>query len=422
MRIPSLGMLMACLLLAAPQAALAKDPVFPALTGPVVDLADEIPADREAALDAKLRAYMKRTGHQLQIVTLKDMQGMDREEYANKLFDHWRLGRAGVDDGMMILHSIAERAIRIEIGSGAEAYMTDADTTKIRVETITPAFKAGRFADGIEQGADQMMALANTTTEQRAEDDRKAAMAQAKRSQESKDSFLSFLFWAAVTIGSIVAGWFGWRLATLPKRRRLAREAAAAEAERLRLRRERDAAAAKEREEEAEREAERGRVAEIARAAAIRAAEEQRQRDIEKAALDRKNKLAAMTPAARQLFLDAEAAERRAEAERQRLAEEQRRIRQEEERLRQKERDRQKAIADREENARRARREEERREQQRRDDEESSRNAAIIAASSYGSSNSSTSSSPSSWGSSDSGSSWGGGGGDSSGGGSGGDY
>jgi len=427
MRIPFHGMLIACLLAIAPQAAMAKEPVFPELTGPVVDTVDEIPADQEARIDAKIRDYMKKSGHQLQVVTVPDTQDLAITDYGVKLGRHWGIGRAGADDGIILIHALksSEGRIKIATGKGAEAFLPDGEGGRIMSETIIPAFKNKEFGDGIEQGVDQIIAYASITPEQRAADDARVARENARKAQATRDAFGKILAFGAVLALIGGATWLLWYVATIPKRRRLAEEARIAEEQRRQRLAEQRAERAAERErleaerieQEAER-AENARLAAIAAAAAAAAAALAEQERKERLAQERKDRLAAMTPADRQAFLDKEAADIAAERERQRIAENQRREKEERDRIRRKEEERVRAEAAAVEAARRAAAEEERRAERRRqdarDEEERQRNASIASATTWGSSSSSSSSS--------SNDGWSGGGGDFGGGGATGDY
>jgi len=294
------GMIAAALmLLAAP--AMAADLKFPELTGPVVDTVDEIPAEQEARIDAKIRAFRKETGHQLQVLTVADTQGYPITDYGYQLLRTWGIGRAGVNDGIILIHALKSDAgrIRIETGYGAEVYMTDALSGEIIRNAITPAFKEKAFGDGIEQGVDAIIEVASITPEQRAADEARERQEAARRSQAMKDGMATFFGWV-LGIAATAAGAFGiWFLATAGKRRRRREQEA--------LQRIADA--------EAYAEAEKVRAA--ARQAAL-----QRQREEEAAkAAARAAMLAAMTPQARERFLaDERAAAEAARAEQARRA------------------------------------------------------------------------------------------------------
>lgn len=50
-----------------------------------------------------------------------------------------------------------ERAIRIEVGYGLEGRLTDATSSAIINQVITPAFRQGEFARGITDGTEAMI-------------------------------------------------------------------------------------------------------------------------------------------------------------------------------------------------------------------------------------------------------------------------
>jgi uncharacterized protein len=81
------------------------------------------------------------------------------EQYAIRVADAWRLGRAASDDGALLLVAKDDRALRIEVGYGLEGALTDARSNRIIDEAIVPRFRAGDFAGGIEAGVDRMLAV-----------------------------------------------------------------------------------------------------------------------------------------------------------------------------------------------------------------------------------------------------------------------
>lgn len=295
-----LGMIAAALmLLTAP--AMAAEVKFPELTGPVVDTIDEIPADQEARIDAKIRAFQKETGHQLQVITVPDTQDVSISDYGNLLLRTWGIGRAGVDDGIILIHALKSEGgrIRIETGYGAEPYMTDAMSKTIIQGTIAPDFKEGRFGDGVENGIDAIMREARYTPEQRAEDQAKAEREAARRAQAMRDGFMTIMTWLGGIAGTGLGGFGVWYVATAGRRRK------------------RREAEALQRIADAEAEA----AAEVLRVQA-RAAEAQRRREEHARQLaERAAMLAKMTPQERERFLAKERADEEAERqERERRA------------------------------------------------------------------------------------------------------
>ena len=130
---------------------------FPALSSRVVDDADVLDASTRAALRAKLAAHEVGTGNQIVVATVKSLHGNSIEDYANRLFRHWRLGQRGKNNGVLLLHAPTERKIRIEVGYGLEGTLTDAITKTIIQNSIGPRFKANDFAGGMTRGVDDII-------------------------------------------------------------------------------------------------------------------------------------------------------------------------------------------------------------------------------------------------------------------------
>jgi uncharacterized protein len=144
-------------LLVAP--ALAQDLGFPRFSNYVVDEANILSPDAEAALVAKLKAFQDRTGHQFAVATVPSLQGTSVEDYGNRLFRDWGLGDKQRNDGALLLIAPNERKVRIEVGYGLEGDLTDAVSHLIIQNAILPRFKAGDMAGGIARGADDVMAV-----------------------------------------------------------------------------------------------------------------------------------------------------------------------------------------------------------------------------------------------------------------------
>jgi uncharacterized protein len=132
---------------------------FPALSGRVVDAAGIIAPERRAVIEAKLAAHEARTTDQLVVATVPSLQGQAVEEYANRLFRAWKLGEAKTNNGVLLLVAPNERKVRIEVGYGLEGALTDALARVVISTAITPRFKAGDFAGGIEAGVDGILAI-----------------------------------------------------------------------------------------------------------------------------------------------------------------------------------------------------------------------------------------------------------------------
>ncbi len=126
------------------------------IAGRVTD-ADRLLSEPEAALITKqLEALELATGHQLVVATVPTLQDQPIEDYSLCLANHWGIGRKGVNDGVLLLVARHERKVRIEVGTGLESQLTNAEAKEILDRTILPAFGVGNVAAGIANGIDDI--------------------------------------------------------------------------------------------------------------------------------------------------------------------------------------------------------------------------------------------------------------------------
>jgi uncharacterized protein len=134
----------------------------PPLTGPVVDqaqLLDEAGLERLAALARAARAAEGGKGVQLQFLLVPSLDGEPIETYAIRVAEAWKIGSRERDNGVLFVVAKAERAVRIEVGGGLEGELTDAQAGRIIRETLIPAFRAGRYGEGLDVAARQVLSL-----------------------------------------------------------------------------------------------------------------------------------------------------------------------------------------------------------------------------------------------------------------------
>jgi uncharacterized protein len=192
-------LLLALVGLASPAAA----QTFPPLTGRVVDTADMLPPADEAALAQKLEGLERSTSRQLVVATVPDLQGYPVEDYGYKLGRAWGIGQKGANNGLILLVSKNDRKIRIEVGYGLEPVITDALSSQIIRERITPAFKAGDFPGGIRAGVDSLAEQLQAPPDQQEQRAMQAAQSSQSRRHES-GSIFPLLIWGVVLFFIIV--------------------------------------------------------------------------------------------------------------------------------------------------------------------------------------------------------------------------
>ena len=182
--------------LAAISLASAAEPVFPTLTGPIVDEAQIIDAAHRSAIQSKLADLDAKTGRQLVVVTLKSLQGYEIEDYGYRLGRAWAIGDKDKNTGALLIVAPNERRVRIEVGYGLEGTLTDAISRLIIENAILPRFRVNDYAGGIERGVDDIVQVLTGD----AEDFKRRANERDGRGPAGDEGMQDFL-WIALILG-----------------------------------------------------------------------------------------------------------------------------------------------------------------------------------------------------------------------------
>lgn len=149
--------------LAMPVQAQERVPV-PPLTSPVVDTTGTLSAVEIVRLEQQALALQQRKGSQLQVLIVSTTRPETIEDYAQRAFDTWKLGRKGVDDGVLLLVAKDDRTVRIQPGYGLEGAIPDITAGRVIQEYLVPKFRAGDFAGGIGDATAQLVRLIDGET------------------------------------------------------------------------------------------------------------------------------------------------------------------------------------------------------------------------------------------------------------------
>jgi uncharacterized protein len=109
-----------------------------------------------ASLDARLRAYESSTGHQVLVYVAPTTGTTPTEDWTVRAFQRWKVGRKGLDDGLVLFVFPTDRKVRVEVGYGLEQTVPDATAARI-IRDITPLLKAGRPDDAVTTGVDEIL-------------------------------------------------------------------------------------------------------------------------------------------------------------------------------------------------------------------------------------------------------------------------
>lgn len=134
-----------------PFVAVAADPMpLPALSAHVTDLTATLTQEQRATLEAATAAIEREKGAQVAILILRTTQPEAIEQFGIRLAEAWKIGRGGVDDGVIVIVAKDDRKMRIEVGYGLEGAIPDAVAKRIVSDLMAPRFRQGDFAGGLE--------------------------------------------------------------------------------------------------------------------------------------------------------------------------------------------------------------------------------------------------------------------------------
>ncbi len=148
-----------CIMVSSALAAEGDPQSIPPLSARITDLTGTLDAQQAQTLDDQLAALESRKGTQLGVLMVATTQPEDIAQYAIRVFDAWKLGRKGVDDGALLIVAKDDHRVRIEVARGLEGAIPDAAAARIIREYITPKFRAGDFYGGIEDAIGAMTKL-----------------------------------------------------------------------------------------------------------------------------------------------------------------------------------------------------------------------------------------------------------------------
>lgn len=129
----------------------------PPLKGRVNDYAQLLDGRQRAQLEFALERYEEETSNQLVVLTIASLQGEDLEGFSIRVAESWKIGRKGKDNGVILVIAVKERRIRIEVGYGLEAALTDVEASRIIRNVIAPALRRGDYFGGIASGIDAII-------------------------------------------------------------------------------------------------------------------------------------------------------------------------------------------------------------------------------------------------------------------------
>jgi uncharacterized protein len=184
----------------------------PELTARVIDQTGTLDAIQRKGLDEKLAALEQSKGTQIAVLMVPTTQPEDIASYANRVGNAWKIGRKQVGDGILVVVAKNDRKVRIEVAKTLEGAVPDLAASQIIDEAITPRFRQGDFAGGLQAGVDQLIARVNGEA--------LPAPRQPQQRGAAKPGFdwfdlAIFLFFAVPIGGAVLRGILGRKLGSL---------------------------------------------------------------------------------------------------------------------------------------------------------------------------------------------------------------
>jgi len=131
----------------------------PPLKARVTDLTGTLAPAQRDTLERELQAFESRKGSQIAVLIVPATRPEAVEQYSLRVSETWKLGRKGVDDGVLLLVAKDDRELRIEVGYGLEGAIPDAVAKRVISEIIIPFFKQGDFYGGIQAGVGRLIRI-----------------------------------------------------------------------------------------------------------------------------------------------------------------------------------------------------------------------------------------------------------------------
>ncbi len=132
---------------------------IPAFDSSVVDTTGTLDAATRQQLEQQAQSLQQRKGSQLQVLMIPSTQPEDIEAYAVRAFESFKLGRKGVDDGVLLVVAKDDRKVRIEVGYGLEGAIPDIAAGRVIQEYMVPKFRQGDYAGGVVDATAQLVKL-----------------------------------------------------------------------------------------------------------------------------------------------------------------------------------------------------------------------------------------------------------------------
>ena len=169
---------------------------------PIVDQTNTLSTDQKNTLAATIAAETQKSGNQIAVLIIPSLQGDVLEEYSLNVLRTWGIGQKDKNNGVLLLVALDDHKLRIEVGYGLEGALTDARSSQIIRNDITPLFKQSKYYEGISLGLSQIIKAVHNEY---------VASPEPKQSKHIPFELIFYgLFFIPIWLGSIFARSKSW--------------------------------------------------------------------------------------------------------------------------------------------------------------------------------------------------------------------
>ena len=113
------------------------------------------------SINLMLGQLEKGSGIEVAVVMLPSIGNDDIFDFAHNLFRKWGIGKKKENNGLLVLFVMDQHKVRFTTGYGLEGTLTDALSKRIQMNEMVPAFKEGKWDEGMVKGVRATVAILN---------------------------------------------------------------------------------------------------------------------------------------------------------------------------------------------------------------------------------------------------------------------
>jgi uncharacterized protein len=174
----------------------------PAPNGNIVDTSGKLTDAQRNSIQGRITEINAHSKNEIGVLIVPTLDGMAPATAALMVFDSWKIGKKGLDNGVLLLVAVNDHKLRIATGKGVDGELTDLQANDIINQQITPSFKHGDFAQGIINGVNAIDATLETRVQTT------ATTESTENNGSSHEGFFIFLIGSSFALLSTV--FFFW--------------------------------------------------------------------------------------------------------------------------------------------------------------------------------------------------------------------